>query len=97
MDKRGATFGTFFVLAFVASACMTGCVTVGREPVAPQATLDVCSAVAAGSSCELNIADGADAVTSRCTKQRDGSLVCDSPDLPGGGPRASASVEDGAR
>jgi hypothetical protein len=93
MDKRGSLFVVMMLLVSGASAC----VTAGREPEAPQATLDVCSAVSAGSSCELNIADGADTVTSRCTKQRDGSLVCDSPELPGGGPRASTSFEDGAR
>jgi len=93
MDKRGS----LFVVMVLLISGTSGCVTAGRGPVAPSATLDVCSAVTAGSSCELNIADGPDTVTSRCTKQRDGSLVCDSPDLPAGGPRASTSLEDGDR
>jgi hypothetical protein len=93
MDTRACLLVTFTLLGSL--AC--GCVTAARQPITPKVDLDVCAAVAAGNACELSIVDGDDAVTSRCTKQLDGSLVCDSPDLPLGGPRVSTRQEDGVR
>jgi hypothetical protein len=94
MDNRAAWPWHLLLLC---GALASGCVTAGREPIAPAVPLEVCSAVPVGTGCQLSIMEGSDPVTSRCTKQLDGSLVCDSPDLPGGGPRVSTRQEDGVR
>ena len=94
MDKRAPWLP---LLLSLCGSLATGCVTAGREPIAAGVQLEVCSAVPAGTGCQLSIMEGSDPVTSRCTKQLDGSLVCDSPDLPGGGPRVSTRQEDGVR
>jgi hypothetical protein len=78
------------VLSFL---CLAGCAG-ARPPASPADNLDVCGAAAPGSTCRLPVEDGPEPVASVCTKQRDGSLVCDSPDLPPGGPRVSTNAAE---
>ncbi len=75
----------------IASAAMLLAAALGacdpdRPAQAPPALAEVCSAAMPGTACDLAVSGGDSPVVSHCTKQHDGSLVCDSPDLRAEGP-----------
>jgi hypothetical protein len=97
MDKHTpARLGALLALLLSAGG-LAGCVTAGRGPLAPDSSPELCASARAGSQCVLSIEEGDTPVMSRCTKQLDGSLACDSPNLSSGGPRAYNDIEDGRR
>ena len=55
--------------------------TMGKEAVPPRRALEACSSARVGVPCEVPITAD-DAVASRCIKEPDGSLVCDTPKGP---------------
>jgi hypothetical protein len=46
----------------------------------PRASLDPCESAPPGHACEISVEEGPAPVLSRCKKQLDGTLVCDSPE-----------------
>ena len=94
MDSTGRILRWVHRSLTFAALLVAGCAAPARPAASPGEDLEVCSSAAPGTSCRLPIEEGADHVTSLCTKKADGSLVCDSPDVPVGGPRISTNAAE---